>query len=418
MEIEIPYGQEHHKIGVDADVRVLMPRQVTVRDEHIIIKQAIENPLGGQSFSDFMSSSRQILVLVTDATRPTPTDRILSSVHHHFTENHDVKYMVAVGTHRAPTDSELGIIFGKYYQHVKDDIIIHDAYDNDNLVYVGTTSRGTEVKLNKIVVEAEAIIAINNVKPHYFAGFTGGRKLFLPGVAAYSSIETNHSYALDDASQPLALKANPVAEDMAEAALFLGKKHIFSIQTVMTEEHRLYAAFSGDLEESFLAACRSAKEIYSVPIKEKANIVLTATPYPMDIDLYQSQHALENCKSAIEDSGIMILVSKCRDGVGNSSFLELLDKVETPEQAEELLKGGYKLGYHKSLRIMKMKRYAELWAVTDLDDDTVKRAKMRPYHGIQSALDDAIEFIKASGREPRIIIIPNGGMTVPYLADL
>ena len=170
---------------------------------------------------------------------------------------------------------------------------------------------------------------------------------------------------------------------------------------------------SGDIFKSYDVATQHAKDIFCVPLEEKGNIVLTVVPYPMDIDLYQSQNAFENGKLALEDDGIIILVSKCRKGVGKDAFLDLLCTAKTPQEVFDKLGNDYKLGYHKAARIAKIRTNAQIWAVTDLDNEIIKKAMMKPYASIQSAMNDAIKTIKARGKQPKIIIMPSGNLTVP-----
>ena len=135
----------------------------------------------------------------------------------------------------------------------------------------------------------------------------------------------------------------------------------------------------------------------------------------MDIDLYQSQKALDNGKLALEDGGIIIIVSKCRDGVGEKQFLDLLSKAETSKQVFELLNVEYKLGYHKAAKMAQVGLRADMWMISDLEDTIIKDAKLKPYKSIQVALNDAITLIKSRGRQPHIIIMPSGSLTIPKI---
>jgi nickel-dependent lactate racemase len=135
----------------------------------------------------------------------------------------------------------------------------------------------------------------------------------------------------------------------------------------------------------------------------------------MDIDLYQSQKALDNGKLALEDGGTIILVSKCRDGVGESTFLDLLCRADSPEGVFDILGEEYRLGYHKAAKMAQIGMRAQMWAVTDLDDETIKKSMLKPYQNIQSAVDDAAKIAKDKGKTPRIIIMPQGSLTVPYI---
>ncbi|MBN2066211.1 MAG: nickel-dependent lactate racemase, partial [Candidatus Thermoplasmatota archaeon] len=291
----------------------------------------------------------------------------------------------------------------------------HDARKKEDMTYLGKSKNGTEMYINRMVSDRKNILVIGSVEPHYFAGYTGGRKSFLPGVASYETIEMNHKLALEDTACSLALKGNPVHEDMVDAMHVLKDLNVFSIQTVLTRDHEIYAVTTGDLHTSFDAAIDYAKEVFCVPLTEKGNIVVTAAPYPMDIDLYQSQKALDNGKLALQQGGIIILVSKCRTGIGEDSFLELLGMADSPEGILGILGKQYKLGYHKAAKMAQIGTKAEMWAVTDLDDEIMKTAMLKPYSSIQGALDEAVKAIRSKGMIPRVIIMPYGSLTIPLL---
>ena len=412
MEIKVPYGRSAESLKCDMPYQVLEPVEPETLDEVDILSKALSEPVGSAPFSDFIVNAKRILVIVTDATRPTPTNLVLRTIWRDLAKCPDIRFMVATGTHRPPTGPEYSIIFGDHYNEVKGRIMDHDSNDEGQMTYLGRTSRETEVYFNREIEKADSIITINNVKPHYFAGFTGGRKSFLPGISSYRTIEMNHSHATSDNALPMALKGNPVSEDMDEAARLVDKK-IFSIQTVVTREKELQFAVTGDLFTSFDAAATMARKLYSVALERKGNIVISANTHPTDINLYQAQHAIENGRLALEDDGILILVSKCWEGTGNEAFLKAFDDVNNYHEALKVLRKGYALGYHKVSRIMKMKEHVKLWAVTDLDENTIIRAKMRPFRSTQDALDKAIDVIEHQGKEPRVIVMPVGGATVP-----
>jgi nickel-dependent lactate racemase len=394
---------------------VIAPNHVEVGDESQIIAESLKRPVGMESLDYFIQNSNKILILVNDATRPTPTARVLVEMVNILREHKDVRFLVATGAHRGPTEDEFRYIFGEIYDEFKDRIFVHDARKDEDMEYLGVSSNGTEMYLNKMVNEYRNIIVIGSVEPHYFAGYTGGRKAFLPGVASYKTIEMNHKHALSDAAQPLAIRGNPVAEDMEDAMKVLKNLNVFSIQTVLTADHGLYAMVSGDLFKSFDIAIERANEVFCSKCSRKGNIVLTAAPYPMDIDLYQSQKALENGKLALENNGIIILVSKCRDGVGDDTFLNLLCSANTCEDVMCKIDEGYKLGYHKAAKMAQIGVYAEMWAISELDHDTIRTAKLTPCQDIQETFDRAVEKIKEQGKEPYAVILPQGSLTVPLL---
>ena len=413
MQVDIPYGKEKIKVNITQSCEVLLPNKVVIKNQNKVIEEALKNPIEKESFEQFAKNSEKLLVIVNDATRPTPTSKILDYLLPVFSSHPSVTFLVATGVHRAPTEEEYRFIFGKSYDVFKEQIYAHDARKEEDMVYLGASKNGTEMYINKMVPEIGNVLVIGSVEPHYFAGYTGGRKSFLPGVASYKTIEMNHKLALSDDAKSLALDGNPVNEDMIDAMNVLKDINVFSIQTVLTGDHKIYAVTAGDLIQSFDAAITYANEVFCIPLKKKGNIVLTVAPYPMDIDLYQSQKALDNGKHALEDNGIIILVSKCRDGVGEAAFLDLLGRADSPQKILDILGGEYKLGYHKAAKMAQIGIRSRMWAVTDIDDETIKKALMKPCSSIQSALDNAVELIKTEGRKPKIIVMPSGSLTIP-----
>ena len=415
MDVEIPYGKKKITVSTNKPVEVLFPKKVKIKNENKIIKEALEKPIDMDTFEQFAYKSDKILVIVNDATRPTPTAKILEHLSPILTSHPNVKFLIATGVHRPPDKEELKYIFGKTYNLFKNQITVHNARNEKEMVYLGKSKNKTEMYINKLVPEYENVLVIGSVEPHYFAGYTGGRKSFLPGVASYKTIEMNHKLALSDKACSLALKENPVHEDMVDAMNVLKNINVFSIQTILTRDHKVYAATAGDLHKSFNAAIEHAKQIFCAPLKQKGNIVITAAPYPMDVDLYQSQKALDNGKHALEDDGIIILVSKCRTGIGEKKFLDLLESETSCDAVLEKIGDEYKLGYHKAAKMAQIGTHAEMWAVTDLDDPIIKKAHLKPYNKIQKALEDAIKKIKNKGKQPRIVVMPYGSLTIPFL---
>jgi len=413
MKVNIPYGKENIKVMVPEDCEILLPKKVKIENQDKLIEKALENPIGFKSYDEFAEDADRLLVIINDATRPTPTSKILKYLLPVLSSHPDLKFLIATGVHRAPSEEEYRFIFGDTYEVFRRRVYAHDARKDEDMVYLGKSKNGTEMYINKLVPEYKNILVIGSVEPHYFAGYTGGRKSFLPGVASFKTIEMNHKLALSDDARSLALDGNPVNEDMVDAMNVLKDLNIFSIQTILTGDHKLFAVTAGDLHKSFDAAINYSNQIFCVPLKQKGNIVISAAPYPMDIDLYQSQKALDNGKLALEDDGIIILISKCRTGIGEDGFLELLCKSDSPKKIFEILDVEYKLGYHKAAKMAQIGIRAEMWAVTDLDDDIIKKAMLKPYSDIQTAIDDAVRIIKSKGKKLKVVVMPYGSLTVP-----
>ncbi|MFQ6088986.1 MAG: nickel-dependent lactate racemase [Candidatus Methanofastidiosia archaeon] len=411
MKLKIPYGKNEVEVEILKENlgEFVYPNEVEIKNEEKVILKALKNPLSSESFDEFLSNSRDILFIVNDATRPTPTAKILEVLYERI-KNLNFKFLIATGTHRAPTQDELKFIFGEHLNDFRERIYIHDA-KKSQMMYIGTSKNGTELYLNEMVLKAHKLCIISSVEPHYFAGFTGGRKSLFPGVAAFSSIEQNHKIALMPESKTLKLNGNPVHEDMMDALKAFERERIFSLTTVLDRNHRIYSAFGGNLELSFKKACERAKKVYGVRISEKSDIVVTVASYPMDVDLYQSQKALDNGKLALKEGGILILVSKCREGIGDETFLKLLKSSKTPQGVLEKIKENYLLGYHKAAKITEIATWALMWGVTELDDEVLEKAFIMPYESLQKALDEALKIKK----DARILFLMDGSLVVPLI---
>jgi len=411
MNVAVPYLKEKVDVRVD-DERVLAvvePNDLQAEkaaDE--LVADAIAHPVGGRDFTSFIEGDDELLVIVNDQTRPTPTRKVLEGLAPLLSKT-KCSFIIATGVHRGPTEEEYRHIFGDaLFESYRDRIFAHDAR-KDEMVYLGTSRAGTEMYVNKLGYEAERILVIGSVEPHYFAGYTGGRKGFLPGIASYKTIEQNHKHALHPGARALALEGNPVHEDMVDA-LKVVKKDIFAVMTVLDKEHSIYAVTAGDINESFYAAIDKADEIFVADIPRKAEVVVSAAKYPMDIDLYQAQKAIDNAKLALAEGGIMILVASCRDGVGEEAFVRLLSSADTPEGVLEEIKNGYKLGYHKAGKMAEVFMKGEVHAVTELPDDLLESIFIVPEAKLQTALDRALE---QKGSEARVVFLLDGSVTVP-----
>lgn len=411
MKLDVPYGKDTVPLEVPDSAEVVYPNEVEVRDEGQVLADALAEPVNAPTFAEFIGGPGKTLVIVNDATRPTPTARVLSLIRDELS-GADCSYIVATGAHRASTDDELGEIFGDMLGDVRDRVIMHDANAEEDMVHIGTSKNGTEMYVNKAGVEADKIVIIGSVEPHYFGGYTGGRKAFLPGIASRHTITQNHKYALKPAAKALALDGNPVHEDMIDALKTIEDKAIFSIMTVLDGEHRIYATTAGHIHDSFYAAVDAANDVFCVPVSGEADIVVSVAPYPMDIDLYQSQKALDNGKLAMAPGGILIMVSKCRMGVGDEAFLDLLASSSTPQETLAKLESDYKLGWHKAGKMAEIAVKGEMWGVTDLEDETVSKAFIKPYHEMQEAFDAALA---AKGPGARVLVMMSGSMSIPML---
>jgi len=413
MKIDIPYGKDGSMSAVISDkvkIDFLEANDVQINDEDKNIRAAINIPINSKNFKEFLNGAKKVLVIVNDATRPTPTKKILEFIFDDLKQT-NFNFIIATGAHRGPSHEEYLQIFGSYYEQVKDKIIVHDARAEEEMVFLGKSTNGTEMYVNKAGVEADRIIIISSVEPHYFAGYTGGRKSFLPGIAGYKTIEQNHKLALVPEAKALALDGNPVHEDMIDAIKTV-KQEIFSIMTVLDKHHKIYATCCGHINDSFHAAIDQANEVFAAPLKEKADIVVSVVKFPQDIDLYQAQKGIDNAKLALKEDGIMILVAKCRCGIGGKAFADLLGSSDTPKTALETIEKGYVLGYHKAAKMAETGLWAQMWGVTDVEPGVISKLFIKPFSDLQTAIDQAL---KEKGKNSSVLFLMDGGLTVPMV---
>ncbi len=364
-----------------------------------------------QKVKNFIADSQRILILLNDYTRPTPNKTILQPLEEELNKK-DTKYLICLGTHRPAKESELKKIVGEeIFAPLKERIIQHNSWEKSHLYFLGKTRFGTDVELNRELLWAEKLITINSIEPHYFAGYTGGRKCFIPGIASIKTITQNHNLLLHPASAPFSLKENPVHLDMTEAARMIPKP-VFSIQLVQDSKHNLLSVHYGDLFTSFEKACTDAYKVFAVPIKEKADIILSVLQAPYTINFYQSQRAVEFAVPALKPGGIQITVSPCYDGVGNDEFVRVLQSCPSPDELLKM-KPPDILGWHKAARLARIMQKAQLYTVMPgVKDDLIKSVFMQPFPSIQAALDSALEKL---GKNATLYIIPDAGSLVPVV---
>lgn len=415
--LSIPYGNETRAIQLPQENwgELLAPQAVRPIAFEEGLRQALGNPTDGFSLAEFLKGSRSLLILVNDDTRPTPSARVLEFLRPHLDEI-PFKIMVATGTHPKRSDEGCRRIFGPLWPEVKEKVLFHDCRQEGGMVYLGQTSRGTRVLINPAVMMADRLLVIGSVEPHYFAGYTGGRKAIIPGVAAYSSIVANHSLAMDLNSRPLQMAGNPVHEDLEEALQLLTVPPIFSLMLVLTPEHHLFAAYSGSLQETMVLAAQRADEVFTVPFDDKADILLSTALPPMDIDLYQSQKPIEHGKMALKENGILILVMPCPNGPGPPEFQELFIQAGDREKARALLAQPYRLGLHRITRNVKfLESGGQIWGVTDLDPAFLSRTFIQPISSLQTALDLALA---QKGPAAKVHVLLNASLCVPKAMKL
>ncbi|AEV30878.1 hypothetical protein SpiGrapes_3132 [Sphaerochaeta pleomorpha str. Grapes] len=396
---------------------------IASQDALTLLAQALEKPRGGPDLDTFLKGAKTVLVIVNDATRPTPTSTMLEALlpilaKHGISERTGLTVLVATGAHRGATEQEFSQILGPLEQRLRTCCVSHDAKKKDEQVKVGTTRNGTPIILDRRLFESDRVIVTGSVEPHYFAGFTGGRKAFLPGIAGYETIEANHRLALSQRAQSLALEGNPVHEDMMDA-LHVITTPTFSIMAVLDKEQKIASVVAGDINQSFYESVRVAKQIFCVQIPQKADVVVSVARFPMDINLYQSQKAIDNGALAVKDGGTLILVSSCREGIGDETFANLLCEASSAGDALHRISRCYRLGYHKAAKMAAVSQRITVQAFTEMQDEQLTGLFITPVHNLQDAIEEGIQRAIDRGiQEPKVLILPDGCVTVPELEPL
>lgn len=266
--------------------------------------------------------------------------------------------------------------------------------------------------LNKKALEADLILTINSVEPHFFAGFTGGRKSLIPGLAGFDSIRTNHRLAKELDSVSFNLETNPLHLDLEEATQLLGDKPILTIQCVTDRDGNIVDIFSGELRMAFYQACEYAGSAYSIEIEKKSDIVIANCDPPLDSNLYQLQKAQEHGGRMVKDGGVLIVMGACHEGVGSKYFMELAEKYPTPEDA---LREGIKddsFGIHKLVKTARQLQKFKVFYVTTLDDREVERVYFKSFKDINAAIESALKELHD---DIEISILEDAGYSVPVI---
>ncbi len=381
------------------------------------LKKLLKNPIGSISLQEliFQKKAQKILIIVNDVTRPTPYKIILPPLLNELGEagvnNEDIKFIVATGIHRGNSKEELSNIFGEdlisTYKFIN-----HNA-DSPDLHYLGKLKSGNELWINSIVSKVDFIITTGVIVPHYFAGFSGGRKSILPGICGRKTIEANHAKMVHPNAWASNLKGNPVHEEMQETAEKVGVD--FNINVITNENHEIVEIVAGGLFESWQRGVEECKKIYLCPIKQKADVVIVSTGgYPKDINVYQAHKALDNAYQAVKPGGTIILLAECTEGYGETTFEQWIKEAESPEDIIRRIKKKFVLGGHKAYGIARVVKEVEVILISSLPKEKVRKLFIIPMIN----LSYAIEYVKGKhGEDFLAYILPSGNTVLPYLIN-
>lgn len=424
MRIDVPWGTGTTSVELDAErvTGVLGANVATADDPEEILRVAISRPESDMR-SFLARAASPLVVVVNDATRPTPSADVLRVLRADLEEwleppGRELAFVIATGTHRAALPEEIDRIFGKEFVDAHAGrIFSHDSKDKTRLVHLGPTKRGVQVWVNRLLADARSVLLINSVEPHYFAGYTGGRKSLFPGLAGYETVWANHSLSMEAGSELLALSGNPVHEDLQdELALGVRGKSVYSIQLVLDKDHRVGFAAAGGLDDTFGRAVAVADKQFVLEIDRRVDLVVAVAPHPMDCNLYQTNKAIQSGALAVSDGGILIVVSECPFGLGeNQTLFDMLAAADSPAEAvERANRQEYILGVQQAARIATILERAEIWTVSTLRDEDVRAMFMTPYRDLQIAVDRALQ---QKGPEAQVLFLTEASITVPRVRE-
>jgi len=390
----------------------LVPNQVDVEltgvDE---VERALANPINSQRLKDIVKPGESIVIVTSDITRPMPSYKVLPSVIAEMKEagvdEKDVTVVLALGSHRSHTEEEKKKLVGEDVYNSGINIIDSDM---DECINLGMCKNGTPVDIFKPVANADRIICMGNVEYHYFAGYSGGVKALMPGVSSHAAIQANHSNMVKPESRTGNLETNPVRQDIDQIIEFI--KIDFIINVVLDAKKGIIKAVSGHCMDAHREGCRFLDTLYGIEIEEPADIVvITPGGFPKDLNLYQSQKALDNSKHAVKEGGVIVMLASAKEGFGEHTFEDWMMNKSPSEMIEEI-KRNFKLGGHKAAAIASVIQKADIHFVSDLDDDLVRRINFIPFNTAQEAIDKALE---KQGEDAKILLMPAGGSTLPIV---
>lgn len=412
MKLEFGFGEGVQAVEVpDRNLLgVLManevPKGLTNEAE---VARALAHPIGTPRLGEIVHPGEKIAIVTSDITRPCPTWRILPALLDELyaagCRREDIALVFALGSHRHHTQEEQRKLAG---ERAWAEIRCVDG-DPSDCVHMGETDCGTPVDITRIVAEADRRICLGNIEYHYFAGYSGGAKAIMPGCSTREAIQSNHRMMVREEAHAGNLDSNPLRQDLEQAAAICGVD--FIVNVVLDEHKQIVRAVAGDLVKAHREGCKFLDQMYLKKIDRRADIVLVSQGgAPKDLNLYQTQKALDNAKHAVKPGGTIILIGSCREGLGEKVFEQWMLSAPTPESMIERIGRDFQLGGHKAAAIAMVLKNAEIYLVSELDDDFVEKIFLKPAKSAQDALDRAFARL---GPDATVLAMPYGGSTLP-----
>ena len=416
--IAIPYGKSHLDVAFPYN-GLLTSRVDELKSDRTgreLVEEAMASPIGTPGLAALAAGKKRCTIIISDHTRPVPSRDILPPMLAQLRQGNPeirVTLLVATGFHRLTTTAELEAKLGKEIAG-SEKIVVHDAFDPESNVQIGVLPSGAPLVIDRTAVDTDLLIAEGFIEPHFFAGFSGGRKSILPGISSRETIFHNHAFSLDAAalrSNPAVgngiLQGNPLHEDMCEAAGLV--KNLFMVNLVMNTQMRLAAIFSGHYLTSWEQACRTVNRIYQVDVPRKADVVITSCGgFPKDISLYQGTKAIDNVESALKPGGTLILVIEAREGGGPAEYFGWSKDLLAGTIEQRLREHFTVAGYVFFLNCEQAQRY-NILLYSSIDPKAVEPMGIRAFSDVEALLEAA----RLPGKT--VYVIPNGATVIPHI---
>ncbi|NLG78438.1 MAG: nickel-dependent lactate racemase [Firmicutes bacterium] len=417
MVLDLKYGRSRVPLDLDRlrNTQVLTGREAEpLSDLRGEVLSRLRRPTGTRSLLDEVrrKHARKVVIIVNDITRPTPYADILPPILDELREagiaDTDVTFVVATGIHRGMTNEELRLMLGDEVYDTYD-VRNHDCDDDANLVDLGRLRFGTELYVNRAVLQADFVIATGVVSPHYFAGFSGGRKAILPGVSGRGTISHNHSLMTSEAAAVCNLDGNPVHIEMVEAARMAGVD--FIVNTVTDGVGKIAAVVAGDVEKAWLEGVRICSHFVVAPIDRQVDVAIaSAGGFPKDINIYQAQKAIDNAERAVKKGGTIVLLAECPEGCGEPTFESWMTGARSLDDIFRRFAAGFELGGHKAYSLARVLRDKEVILVSALDEAYVRNLFLTP----APDLNNALHLVESRhGKTYESTVMPSAGVVVP-----
>ena len=419
MKVNLAYGSGHLPIEVPDDrTTVIEPAHIDgLADEKAAVLDALQNPIGSQPLLERISPDAKICIAFTDITRATPNDRIIPWLLEHLGgPNDNITLLNQLGTHRPNTREELEtMLTPEVVANYR--VLNHEPENPEALVQVGSTADGTPALLNRHIVEADLRIITGFIEPHFFAGFSGGVKGIMPGCAGLETVMSNHGAKnIGDPQATFGVTVgNPLWEELRDIALKTGPSFLLNI--TLNEQRDITNVFAGDIIEAHKTGCVFVKKSAMQPVEQPFDIVVTTNSgYPLDLNLYQGVKGMSAGARVLKEGGTLILAAECREGVPDGSPLD--DLLRSAGSIEEILAmlstPGFVRPEQWQAQIQALvQRRAEVLVCCELDDATLRACHLAPCADINA---EVAKRLAKLGADARVAVLPQGPLTIPYLA--